>query len=208
MDKTNIQRVIAYVDGFNLYFGLKERRWRRYYWLNIKELVTSLLKENQQLIVTKYFTARISGPPDKQKRQSIFLEALSTLSDFEIFYGHYLSSLVSCNKCGRNWRDFEEKMTDVNIATEILADAFEDRFDTAILISADSDLVPPVRKIKAIFPKKRIVVFFPPDRFSMHLKNSADVQLGLGRGSFAKSQFPDQIQKADSVLLTRPSQWR
>jgi uncharacterized LabA/DUF88 family protein len=204
----NIERVISYIDGFNLYFGLKEAGWKRYYWVDIKKLVTRLLKENQQLIITKYFTARISGPPDKQKRQSIFLEALSTLTDFNIYYGHYLSSTITCNRCGRNWRDFEEKMTDVNIATEILTDAFEDKFDTAILISADSDLVPPIRTIKRIYPRKRIVVFFPPKRFSTHLKNSADIQLSIGRGSLVKSQFPDRIRKPDGVILEKPLEWR
>lgn len=168
----------------------------------------NLLKENQQLIVTKYFTARISGPPDKQKRQSTFLEALSTLTDFNIYYGHYLSSTVRCNKCGRKWLDFEEKMTDVNIATEMLTDAFEDRFDTAILISADSDLVPPIRTIKRIYPRKRIVVFFPPRRFSTHIKNSVDIQLSIGRGSLVKSQFPERIKKPDGIILEKPLEWR
>ena len=33
MDK---QKVIVYVDGFNLYYGLKKNlRWRRYYWLDV-----------------------------------------------------------------------------------------------------------------------------------------------------------------------------
>jgi len=203
-----IERVIAYVDGFNLYFGLKEAGWKRYYWVDVKKLVTRLLKENQQLIVTKYFTARISGPPDKQKRQSIFLEALSTLTDFNIYYGHYLSSTITCNRCGRNWHDFEEKMTDVNIATEMLTDSFEDKFDTAILISADSDLVPPIRTIKRIYPQKKIVVFFPPKRFSTHIKNFADIQLSIGRGSLVKSQFPDRIRKSDGMILEKPLEWR
>jgi uncharacterized LabA/DUF88 family protein len=204
----NTERVIAYIDGFNLYFGLKEAGWKRYYWVDIKKLVTRLLKENQQLIVTKYFTARISGLPNKQKRQSTFLEALSTLTDFNIYYGHYLSSTITCNKCGRSWLDFEEKMTDVNIATELLTDAFEDKFDTAILISADSDLVPPIRTIKRIYPRKRIVVFFPPKRFSTHIKNSADIQLSIGRGSLVKSQFPDRIRKSDGIILEKPLEWR
>jgi len=204
----NLERVIAYVDGFNLYYGLKDKGWRRYYWVDIKKLVTRLLKENQKLIITKYFTARISGPPDKQKRQSIFLEALSTLTDFEIYYGHYFSSTISCNKCGRRWSDFEEKMTDVNIATEMLTDAFEDKFDTAILVSADSDLVPPIRTIKRVYPEKKIVVFFPPKRFSAHLKNTADIQLSIGRGSFVKSQFPVQLKKSNGIILRKPSEWR
>jgi hypothetical protein len=35
------QRVIAYIDGFNLYYGLKDKGWRRYYWLNLNSLSTS-----------------------------------------------------------------------------------------------------------------------------------------------------------------------
>jgi len=34
----NPERLVFYVDGFNLYFGLKERRWRKYYWLNLQEM--------------------------------------------------------------------------------------------------------------------------------------------------------------------------
>jgi uncharacterized LabA/DUF88 family protein len=202
------ERLIAYVDGFNLYYGLREKGWRRYYWLNIEQLVRRLLKENQQLVSTKYFTARISGPQAKQRRQTVFLEALCTLSDFEIFYGHYLSGTISCKRCGRTWSDFEEKMTDVNIATEMLSDAFEDKFHTALLISADSDLVPALRALKRLFPKKRVIVFFPPGRFSAQLKNTADQQLSIGRGTLAKSQFPDRIRKPDGFVLQRPSEWR
>jgi len=84
---TYTERVIAYVDGFNLYFGLKSKGWHRYYWLNIQLLAQNLLKPNQSLLLTKYFTARISSPPDKQRRQSTFIEALETLNDFQIFYG-------------------------------------------------------------------------------------------------------------------------
>lgn len=61
MAKSKKQRVIAYVDGFNLYYGLKEKGWKRYYWLDLKELVTNLLKPNQQLQFVKYFSARLSS---------------------------------------------------------------------------------------------------------------------------------------------------
>ena len=204
---TPAQKVIAYVDGFNLYYGLKTRKWKRFYWLNIQLLVRNLLKHKQQLLVTKYFTARISGPPDKRKRQTTYLEALTTLSDFEIFYGHYLSKSITCRNCGQCWRSFEEKMTDVNIATEMLVDSFNDKFDTALLFSADSDLVAPVNRIKHMFPQRRIIVFFPPNRFSSNLSRSADVQLSLGRGLLAKSQFPETVIKPDGFILKRPLQW-
>jgi len=213
-------RVIAYVDGFNLYFGLKDSNYHRFYWLNIQAMIRNLLREYQQLVVTKYFTARISGPEKgdsskfaqdleaKRRRQAVFLEALETVGGLVIFYGHYLREKVQCRNCGRVWNDHEEKMTDVNIATEMLTDAFEDKFDTALLVTADSDLVPTIRALKRLFPTKQIVVFFPPGRYSAQLKIVADRQLTIGRGTLAKSQFPDRIIKADGHVLERPQRWR
>lgn len=59
------QRVIAFIDGFNLYFGLKAKRWQRYYWLNLQALMRNILKPDQHLVHTKYFTARVQGPPTR-----------------------------------------------------------------------------------------------------------------------------------------------
>ena len=44
-----MKRVIVYVDGFNLYFGLRSKGWRRHYWLNLVKLAGALLKPDQQL---------------------------------------------------------------------------------------------------------------------------------------------------------------
>ncbi len=76
----------------------------------------------------------------------MFLEALGTLENFHIFYGHYLINTIECNKCGNIFPKPNEKMTDVNIAVEILADAFQNSYDKAIIISADSDLSGPIKK--------------------------------------------------------------
>jgi len=37
------ERAIAYIDGFNLYYGLKEKHWRYYYWVDLKLLCQNLL---------------------------------------------------------------------------------------------------------------------------------------------------------------------
>ena len=44
-------------------------------------------------------------------------------------------------------------MTDVNIATQMIIDAYQDKYDTAMLISGDSDLVPPIKAINENFKK-------------------------------------------------------
>jgi hypothetical protein len=57
-------RVVAYVDGLNLYYGLKAGYGRRYHWLDLQLLASSLLRPGQQLHAVHYFTARAYGNTD------------------------------------------------------------------------------------------------------------------------------------------------
>jgi hypothetical protein len=59
-----MNRVVAYVDGFNLYFGLKEAHGRRFLWLDLQRLVVDLLQPDQHLHAVQYFTARIRDDPE------------------------------------------------------------------------------------------------------------------------------------------------
>jgi len=54
-----MSRVVAYVDGFNLYFGLRSKGWKKHYWLDLCALATTLLKPGQTLTGVHYFTSRI-----------------------------------------------------------------------------------------------------------------------------------------------------
>jgi len=72
------ERVIVYVDGFNLYFGMKDAGFEYCKWLDLHLLASNLLKPNQELVEVKYFTSRVGNNPDKQKRQSTYIEALET----------------------------------------------------------------------------------------------------------------------------------
>jgi hypothetical protein len=47
-------RVVAYIDGFNLYYGLRSKGWRRYLWLDLNQLIASLLRPYQELSGVKY----------------------------------------------------------------------------------------------------------------------------------------------------------
>ncbi len=203
-----MQRVAAYVDGFNLYFGLKSHGWKRYYWLNVQRLAMHLLKPYQQLVFVKYFTARVSDPPDKRKRQETYIEALETLSELAIYYGKYQLNPRQCRNCGFTDQVPNEKMTDVNISVELLSDAFQNKFDTALLVSADSDLTAPVVAIQHLFPSKQIVIAFPPKRASKELMTVASHWFVIGRRQIAKSVFPPEVRKIDGFTLKRPEAWR
>lgn len=202
------ERVITYIDGFNLYFGLKSSNWRRYYWLDLYQLAQNLLKAHQELIAVRYFTSRISEPPDKQKRQATYLEALSTLPKVTIIYGRYQTNDHYCPHCRRLEKIPNEKMTDVNIAVELLSDAYADLFDTALLISADSDLTAPVSRVQKLFPTKRVVLGFPPKRSSKGLMSVAAASFTIGRAMFERSLLPETVTKPDGFTLHKPASWK
>lgn len=73
-----VVRVTAYVDGFNLYFGLKAKHGRKYLWLDLQALAASLLQPGQHLEHVHYFTARVRNDADSERRQSDYLDALAS----------------------------------------------------------------------------------------------------------------------------------
>lgn len=200
---------MTYVDGFNLYFGLKSKRLRRYYWLDIERLARNLLCADQELVGVKYFTADLQGGNEKWRRQQTFLDALLThTTQLEIIRGHYLIKRWQCRKCGQVVDVPEEKKTDVNIATHMMTDAFLDRFDTAMVVSGDSDLVPPVEMIRQHIPGKRAVVAFPPGRHSTDLRRVASGSFWINEKHLRISQLPNTVVKPNGHQLERPSEWR
>ena len=104
--------------------------------------------------------------PD-QKRQSTYIDALRSRG-VSVHEGHYLEKKRQCRHCKSTWADYEEKMTDVNIAVQLLSDAFDEAFDTAFLISGDSDLTTPVERVLARWacasPARRLLATAPNSR--------------------------------------------
>ncbi|MFN7302633.1 MAG: NYN domain-containing protein [Bacteroidota bacterium] len=207
MAKERNERVMVYVDGFNIYFGMLEAGYSQCKWLNLKSLAESLLKSGQDLMGVKYFTSRVSNNPEKQKRQTSYIEALETVG-VQVFYGHYQRDTLECKRCAHIWPNYNEKMTDVNIATQMIIDAYQDKYDMAMLISGDSDLVPPIRAIHENFKQKRVFVAFPPKRFNNSVALVSKGSLTIGRKKLLDNQFPDELAKRDGYLLRRPVEWR
>jgi hypothetical protein len=122
-----MNRVIAYIDGFNLYFGLKADHGRKYLWLDLRALVESLLLPDQELQGVRYFTARVRDDPDGVRRQSVYLDALATHCEKVIrVEGRFQEKNRGCGSCGARWIGYEEKETDVNISAALIEDAVRD----------------------------------------------------------------------------------
>ncbi|RZT29644.1 NYN domain-containing protein [Cupriavidus agavae] len=200
-----------YVDGFNLYFGLRSKGWRKYYWLDLCALASLLMKPDQQLDGVHYFTSRLRVTATNAgtvQRQALYLEALGTRPNLHTHLGHYLEKKKRCHECGARWVEYEEKMTDVNIAVQMMLDAVHDRFDTAILVSGDSDLTTPLKSLRSQYPDKRLIIAFPPGRHSCELKSAAHGNFTIGESNLRKSQLPMSVTRADNFVLERPIRWR
>jgi len=59
-----------------------------------------------------------------------------------------------CNNCKTYYTSHEEKQTDVNIGIYLIKEAFENSYDTAILVTNDTDLIPAIKMLKNRFPQK------------------------------------------------------
>ena len=115
--------------------------------------------------------------------------------------------MTACNRCGHSWAGNEEKMTDVNIAVHLLIDAIEDKYDVAMLISGDSDLVPPIIAVQNKFPDKRVIVGFPPERHNNGVKQASRGSFIIGRQKLIQSQFPDIVINAQGYAINKPLEW-
>ena len=194
--------MFVYIDGYNLYYGMCQQFQGKYKWLDLQALAESFLESGMELVRVKYFTSRTTKDDGSEKRQAIYLRALKAhCNKLDIIYGKFQPKDKTCPNCNEIYRTYEEKQTDVNIACEMLKDAWLDRYDIAYLVSGDSDLVPPIKIIQA--QDKRVVVAFPPQRKSKELSEMATAWLVVGVQKFRKHQLPDSVGS-----LTRPKDWK
>ncbi len=202
-------KVIVYVDGFNLYNGLKDKRWRKFYWIDIVSLFEKFIRPDQELVEVKYFSAP-SIEQQKAKRQDLFFSVNKLNPKFNLFLGKYTSKQVMCFKCKHKYLKHEEKRTDVSIATHIIGDFVKAKCDISILVSADSDLMPPLEFIREVRPEHKVFVYFPPKRYSTDLANFCDSNIHLERyeARFNQSKLADEITLKNGFVAKIPEHWK
>jgi uncharacterized LabA/DUF88 family protein len=207
-------RVIAYVDGFNVYYRALRRT--PYKWLDLVGLVKEIFADHE-LCLVRYFTAPVKASPfdpQQQTKQQTYVRAISTFPLVRVHLGTYISATVKmplaaawrerrldCVKVVRN----EEKGSDVNIATHLLIDGFRDRYDMAAVLSSDSDLLEPMRAVRTELGKKVALVYPDPKRPNSKLMSEADMIFPIRESILHNCQLPDELLDADGRTIRKPS---
>ncbi|MEX1141560.1 MAG: NYN domain-containing protein [Thermoleophilaceae bacterium] len=213
------QRVIVYVDGFNLYYGcLKGTPYR---WLDLGALASRMVP-GDEVVGIKYFTALVKDRPgdeDLERRQKTYLRALATVPNLTVHLGHFMTrpvirAVVNPPKRGPKFREVwqtEEKGSDVNLASHLLIDGFRARYDLAVVISNDSDLKEPIRFVREDL-KAPVGVLNPHTEYRSWALSPRKLPRGsfykpIRVGALASSQFPDEVQDAKGAVR-RPKRWK
>jgi uncharacterized LabA/DUF88 family protein len=196
-------------------------------WLNPLELAKSVLSAEHQVDTVNYYIARVSSrihDPDAPARQAVYLNALSTIPELCVHEGSFMVSepwmelaIPAASKpSDYEWQQpvpnlvkvvkFEEKGSDVNLAAHLVRDAFLDRFDVAIVITNDSDLVEPIR-IAVHEAGKRVGLLVPVKYPNQSLIDAASFYLHIRPGHLRKAQFMNPVSMSDGTKIFKPASW-
>jgi hypothetical protein len=207
----------VYVDGFNLYYGIRQhaRQGRTVKWLDLAALCRRLLP-GDTINRIRYFTALVTARPTnpgEDVRQQTYIRALETVPNLSVHYGHFLVShpfmplrhpqpggptTVECIKT-------EEKGSDVNLATWLLCDGFDQDCELAVIISNDSDLCLPIEVARAKLGLT-VGVLNPHRNPSRALQRVASFYRPIRAGAVMASQFPPILHDATGTI-SKPSRW-
>lgn len=212
-------RAHVYIDGFNLYY--QRLRGTPYKWLNVEELAKKLFPSLDVALV-KYFTARVKPSvfdPGVEQRQDVYLTALRTCGRTEVIEGSYQSHPKRLPRA----KDFfagqmkpvevivsEEKGSDVNLASHLLLDACQGKFDVAAVITNDSDLTTPVKMVTGELGKQVVLVspLKPKSkrRPNRSLVDAATSQKTIRNGVLRSSLLPDPVPHP-RLRIVKPPRW-
>lgn len=199
-----------YIDGFNFYYGIKNSEKLPIYlgWCDFRKLCQEhMLPPGEELGMIKYFTAPVGlfGKRGEKERQYTWLRAVETIPGLKPIFGFYSRDDI---------RSRVEKLTDVNIAVHMLADAILDNTcDRLVLISADVDLAPAVHEITTSIPNpKKVDVWFPDGKVGWRWKKQnlppKNVRLRpISTSMLESSRLPEEIPNNGNPVLCIP-EWR
>lgn len=163
-------RVYVFIDGSNLYKGMQSFIGPGSFSPKaINKLAEHLCGPTRRLVRIMYYNSPLKRDDVGYKAQQRFFEGLRRISYLKLQLGHLRKREVKiycntckellteavCKKCKQTlpFIRYMDKGTDVHIATDLLVQAFDNQYDTAILISEDGDFTTAVQEVQRLRKK-------------------------------------------------------
>ena len=158
----NKERVFVIVDGSNFYHRLAEPE------VDLKNQLTfdfsgfaDLLARGRIIVKKTYYTGVVRAGMDNEHAQELRRNQQKLFSSLEksgwtIERGYIMKT-----------DGYHEKGVDVKIAVDILSGAYEDLYDTVLLVSSDTDLIPAAQKTRLLGKRVEYIGFSHRPSFAM-----------------------------------------
>ena len=210
---TRPARTTVYVDGFNLYYlALRGTPFR---WLDLGTLADRVLGPRHQVAAVRYFSALIlpsPADPSGPTRQQAYLRAITHDPRVSIHLGQFrrrtkrgpIEQPVAMAGRSATISTFEEKGSDVNLASWALVDVYEQRTEAVVLLTNDSDLAEPARLLRQ---RGTTVGLISPAAGRRSKALAADFVKTIRPGDLAGSQMPSVVRAADGREVGKPLRW-
>lgn len=164
-----MERINIYIDGPNLLGAVSEIEQRRV-WVDPVLLSRRLVQPSTQAIQTIYYAetpypSNLIGPETFRRQQSFFGHIYKYKQNKEIHHieGNYrittervpqdivsaLSPNIQKVVSSISWKRPREKGGDVGLAVRLVRDAFQNKFDRALLVSEDQDFASAIKVINS-----------------------------------------------------------
>jgi len=201
-------RVAVFIDGFNLYHALDDNQYyHKYKWLDLTKLAHCFAGVKDEIVDVFYFTTYATWDKNKVAKHKDYVRALQ-FSNVKVIFGAFRKVDRKCKICRKQYKTFEEKRTDVNIAIKLFETAALDVWDKALIVSGDSDLIPAIEAVKKSFVSKRLGIVIPIGRRAEELKQVSDFHMKLKEKHLSSCQLEELIKIDDKNICVRPDSWK
>ena len=163
------EKIIIFIDGSNFYHLLKKifKSSKKLMNFNFEKFIKGLAGD-RKLVRVYYYTAPLDRTKDEETymKQQQFFDKLRKIPNFKLV-------LCRMQKVKINGKIvYQVKEDDIHLAVDMVKLAYNNAYDTAILVSTDGDFVPAIKAIQEIGKNLENTGF--ESKFSYHLKQECD----------------------------------
>lgn len=149
------ERVIIFLDGSNFYHRLKDSE------LDFKQLLNfdyqkfaKWLVYDRHIIACIYYVGLVRKELNNPKSEELVRNQQKLFARLQ-----NQGWLLKTGYMLKHDKDYKEKGVDVKLAIDILDMAYQDKYDTAVIVSSDTDLIPGIIRAKELGKKIEYIGF-------------------------------------------------
>jgi uncharacterized LabA/DUF88 family protein len=177
-----MRKFAIFIDGNNFYFGLRKLYGKEKSLKNFNfQLFAKEFAKNGEVVKIFYYNAFLDkeNNPQKYENQKKFFDKLKQIPNFKLV----LCKLLKRKITGTTNFYYILKEDDIHMAVDMVENAYEDTYDSAILVSGDGDFVPAVKSIKK--RNKFVINLYFKSSSSRNLKNFCNQSFELTEESLS-----------------------